>query len=317
MKLNFVQNHHPLELPVLHGVHTLFLKLKTMTLKDFRIRGLCAAPFTPFVDGSGSSSTPADHVNRVDHKSIALHVEELLRQGVKYAFVCGTTGEGVTLSVTERQATLETWIKASRGRLSIIAHVGAESIADMLALAHHASGSGAVAIAAHTTTFNKPPTLDSTVELLALLSAAAPSLPLYFYYIAIKTGAALRCDKLLEAIHADPARVPTFRGVKFTDFDAYIYANCVAFADGAYDILSGRDEILLAALVMGGKGGFEVASLDVHRDAGVRPLTAVPVKLSGLIGCRTEKSLLSEILLHTRARRRRWIDVQLHGQSVQ
>ena len=216
-------------------------------MDTFAVRGLCAAPFTPFT-ASGELDLP----------SIPLHVAELVRQSVPYAFVCGTTGEGVTMSVSERQRVLEAWVAAAAGKnLQIIAHVGAESIADMTALAQHANASGAVAIAAHTTTFNKPGCLASVVDMLAVLSAAAPSLPLYFYYIAIKTGYPLRCDKLLEAVHAAKARVPTFRGIKFTDFDMHVFANCVAFGGGAYDILSGRDEVLLAALAMGSGGAWE------------------------------------------------------------
>lgn len=49
----------------------------------FRIDGLCAAPFTPCTAEGG-----------VNHAAVAEHVAELVRQGVRYAFVAGTTGEG-------------------------------------------------------------------------------------------------------------------------------------------------------------------------------------------------------------------------------
>ena len=103
-------------------------------------------------------------------------------------------------------------------------------------------------------TYFKPPSLDSIVDMLAAISAAAPTLPLYYYHIPIKTAVIIRVDHLLAKIHANPARVPSFRGIKYTDFDMHIFANCVAFAGGAYDILSGRDEALLSALGMGGRG---------------------------------------------------------------
>lgn len=37
--------------------------------------------------------------------------------------------------------------------------------------------------------------------------------------------------------------------------DLHQMSNCIAFAGGKYDILSGRDEVLLSALAMGAKGG--------------------------------------------------------------
>lgn len=197
-------------------------------MDNFAVRGLCAAPFTPFTQNGA-----------VNHSAIPHHAAELLAQGVEYAFVCGTTGEGVTMSVQERQAVLESWISAAAGTaLKVIAHVGAESIADVQALSKHAEQVGAVAVAAHSPTFNKPPDVDSLAEFLHIISVAAPTTPLYYYHISVKTGVNIACDKLLAAIHGS-GRAPTFRGIKFTDFDLYVYANCIAFAGGKYDVLSG------------------------------------------------------------------------------
>lgn len=209
----------------------------------YRVTGLCAAPFTPFnTDGS------------LDLPSVAAHVDELVRQGVKYAFVAGTTGEGVCMSVAERKQLLEAWMKAAHGKVEIIAHIAAEAIVDVQELAKHAESVGVAALGAHCTTFNKPPTLDAIVDFLGIISKSAPKTPLYYYHIAVKTGVNIRCDQLLKKIHDAPHRVPTFNGVKFTDFDLHIMANCIAFAGGQYDVLSGRDEVLLAGLAMGCKG---------------------------------------------------------------
>jgi N-acetylneuraminate lyase len=112
-----------------------------------------------------------------------------------------------------------------------------------------------VQIGVQATCFNKPPSMDSVVDLLAAISAAAPTVPLYYYHIPSKTGVTWRCDELLRTLHpVREARVPTFRGIKYSDSDFHILANCVAFAGGFYDVLSGKDEMLLAALAMGCTG---------------------------------------------------------------
>lgn len=72
------------------------------------------------------------------------------------------------------------------------------------------------------------------------VGAAADTLPLYYYHIPFMTGANYDMDDFLEAIHG---RCPTFRGLKYTDFNLYVFNNCVRFADRAYDILYGRDEV--------------------------------------------------------------------------
>lgn len=176
---------------------------------DFRIVGLCAAPFTPFnEDGS------------LDLPSVVKHVDELVAQGVGYAFVAGTTGEGLTMTVTERKQLLEAWVTASAGRVQIIAHVAAEAVGDVKELAQHAESLSVAAVATHCTTFNKPQSVDAVVEYLSHISKAAPKTPLYYYSIGVKTGVHIRCDTLLARIHAQPERVPTFNGVKFTDCES-------------------------------------------------------------------------------------------------
>ena len=225
-------------------------------MSGFRISGLVAATFTPFkADGT------------LDLASIPAHCAELARQGVRWAFVCGTTGEGATMSVAERCAATEAWLAAAApAGVQVMVHIGAESIADTLALAAHAEARRAggpalapgaapvAAISAIAPTFNKPAGIDAVVELLARICVVAPSLPLYYYHIAIKTGIALRCDLLLAAAAAAKARLPTFAGIKYSDADLHIFANCLHYAGGAYDVLSGKDEQLAGFLAMGGRG---------------------------------------------------------------
>jgi N-acetylneuraminate lyase len=138
------------------------------TVAKFVVRGLCSAPFTPCIPGSGAP----------DLDAIAAHAEALVKQGVFFAFVAGTTGEGVSFSVAERKAITEAWVAASRGRIGVIAHVGATSIADVRELSSHAAAAGAVALGVQPTTFFKPDGLGGVLDLLAETAAAAPALPL-------------------------------------------------------------------------------------------------------------------------------------------
>ncbi len=82
------------------------------------------------------------------------------------------------MSTPERESVLDRWVTAADGRIHIIAHVGAESIADAQTLARHAEKLGVSAIGAYVPTFNRPPGVDSVVDMLALLSEAAPKVRL-------------------------------------------------------------------------------------------------------------------------------------------
>jgi dihydrodipicolinate synthase/N-acetylneuraminate lyase len=44
--------------------------------------------------------------------------------------VNGTLGEGLSLTLSERKTLAEGWVRASRGRLQVIVHVGATCVRD-------------------------------------------------------------------------------------------------------------------------------------------------------------------------------------------
>ena len=49
--------------------------------------------------------------------------------------------------------------------------------------------------------------------------------------------------------------IPNLTGIKYTHEDLMDFINCLNFENGKYDMLWGRDETLLSALVLGALGG--------------------------------------------------------------
>ena len=52
-----------------------------------------------------------------------------------------------------------------------------------------------------------------------------------------------------------PQGIPNLAGIKFTNEDFMDFQSCISFMDGKYDMLWGRDENLLSALVLGTRSG--------------------------------------------------------------
>lgn len=73
----------------------------------------------------------------VNFNAIDAIAQHLIKSGVKGAYVLGTTGEGIHCSVNERKAVAEKWVEASQGKLDLIVHTGALSIADAVELSKH------------------------------------------------------------------------------------------------------------------------------------------------------------------------------------
>jgi N-acetylneuraminate lyase len=211
-----------------------------MNVMPFKTKGLIAAPFTPMhMDGSVNFDRIRDYANW------------LVQESVVGAFICGTTGEGPSLTITERLEVAEAWMKATEGRLRIIVHVGHNSLPESKRLANHAASIGADAIATMPPYFFKPGTIEMVGEWCSHLAGAAPDLPFYYYHIPSLTGVHFSMTDLLKLV---TGRIPNFAGIKFTYEDLEDYQGCLACKDGRYDILFGRDEILLSALDVGAEG---------------------------------------------------------------
>lgn len=204
------------------------------------LSGLIAAPFTPF-----------DSDGEVALATIPQLAQLLARNGVSGAFVCGTTGEGASLSSAERRAVTEAWRAATPPGLKLAVHVGHLSLQESCALARHARQTGADAIASIAPSFFKPASACELVAWCAEVAKAAPELPFYYYHMPGMTGVTIPAHEFL----AEAAGlIPNLAGVKFTHEDLADYAQCQAFDGRRYSILFGRDEILLDGLKLGAPG---------------------------------------------------------------
>ncbi|NQT85236.1 dihydrodipicolinate synthase family protein, partial [bacterium] len=204
------------------------------------ITGLVAAPFTPMhADGS------------IALDKIEAQAHSLAASGVSGGFVCGTTGESLSLSVDERMQVMERWAKVAPDGFHVIAHVGHNSLDACKTLAAHAQSQGVRAMGIMPPCFFRPAGIDGLVDWCAAVADAAPELPLYYYHIPSMTGVDVHVAEFLEAASD---RIPSLAGVKFTYEDLLDLSRCIRCQDGRFDILFGRDEILLAGLALGAKG---------------------------------------------------------------
>lgn len=205
------------------------------------LTGLIAAPFTPF-DESG-------RLRLAGVEPIAAH---LAANRVAGAFVAGTTGEGLSMSVDERRELATAWSEAARNhRVKLIVHVGAAAQCDAVALAAHACEIGADAVAAMGPPYFRPTTVDDLVGFCEPIAAACGPLPFYYYHIPDWTGVRLPMDQFLAR---GRERIANLRGLKFTHNDLAMFQLCTRLDGGAFDILFGSDEIMLAALALGARG---------------------------------------------------------------
>lgn len=134
------------------------------------LRGLLTAILTPF-DLEGRLT--------LEHMPALLDFQR--KAGVDGVVVCGTNGEGVSLSVAERKQVLET-VMAHRGGLTVVAGTGAASVSDAVELTRHAAEVGADgALVLPPFFFKNPPAEGLAAYFRPVLDAA--DLPILLYSI--------------------------------------------------------------------------------------------------------------------------------------
>lgn len=206
------------------------------------LEGLIAAPFTP-MHADGSLHT----------EMIPAYYALLKSNGVKGAFICGSTGEGVSLTAKEKMAVITAWgkVAAADADFTVMPLLGGTSLTDCKELALFARDAGMDAVSFTAPFYFKPATVQALADCCIEVAAAVPDLPFYYYHIPVLTGVQHTMYDLLKAIHG---RLPNFAGIKYTHEDFMDFLSCLHFANGQYDMLWGRDENMLAALALGAKG---------------------------------------------------------------
>ena len=209
--------------------------------KEKPLQGLVAAPFTPF------HSDLSLNLGVIDEFSAYLATA-----GVTGVFVCGTTGEFASLTLTEREKVAEAWsLAGKRQGLKVIVHVGDNSLANAQALAQHAAGLEIDGISMVPPSYFKPDDVGTVMECLRGVAEVAPKCPLYYYHIPGLTGVEISTSELIRLVSS---RIPSFAGVKFSSIDLVELQRCRALDDGSLNLLFGCDEMLLAALSLGVDG---------------------------------------------------------------
>jgi len=202
------------------------------------MNGLIAATFTPMHE-NGS----------LNLAMIEPYVQHLLSLGVKHAFVNGTTGEAHSLTVDERKAVAEAWIKHGRSKLDkIIVHCGTGNLVETKELIKHAAGIGVDCVAVVGPTYFKPANLADLIEYCAEAAKEAPNTPFMYYHIPSETGINVRIADFFQQAHD---KIPTLIGAKFTSSDLQDALTGSLLFNGKYDIMLGAEGIMLGALSMG------------------------------------------------------------------
>lgn len=202
-----------------------------------KIKGLIVAPFTAFKKNG-----------EVDVRKVEVQQKYYKDNGISGAFVCGTTGEGSALTLEEKKILFKEWSKFRSADFAIIGFLGGTSVRECIELAEYAAACGLDAVAMTAPYYQKASCVHDLVLTLSEVASAVPQIPFYYYHIPCLTHVGF---KMYDLIREADALIPNFAGIKYTFEDMMDYQMCLNFKDRKYNIMWGRDEMMLEALSIG------------------------------------------------------------------
>ena len=205
------------------------------------IEGCLTALVTPFRDG------------KVDFDGIAKLVDWQIEQGVDGIVAVGTTGESATLDVDEHVAVIAAVVKASKGRVPVIAGAGGNATSEALALTKASEDAGADALLHVTPYYNRP----SQEGLFRHFEAVAKStkLPVILYNVPSRTA----CDMATETV-VRLADLPNVVAIKDATGNLVRGSDLIAKVGDRMAILSGDDGTAFPLYACGARGVISVVS---------------------------------------------------------
>jgi len=201
--------------------------------KSRGIRGIYSALVTPMHPDESVNFTALEQIIEIE-----------LSDGVEGFYCCGSSGEGLLLSLEERKKIVETVIKKVRGRVPVIAHIGTIRTHDVIDLAQHAANVGVDAVSMIPPYYYKF-SMEEIVEYYEAVIHAVPGLPLVLYNIPQFTGISFSKENAKRLLDNEAVM-----GIKHTSNDLYALERMQkAYPNKVY--FNGFDEIFLSALCAG------------------------------------------------------------------
>lgn len=188
--------------------------------------------------------TPMNADESVNYDALEAIVDQQIQDGAEGFYCCGSSGEGLLLTLEERKQVLEHTLKAAGGRVPVISHVGTIRTRDVIDLARHAMSAGALAVSMIPPYYYKF-SMEEITGYYEDVIRALPNVPVIVYNIPQFTGVEFSKDNAARLLSNE-----NIVGIKHTSTNLYSLER-IGQAFPGKALINGFDEQFLAALAMG------------------------------------------------------------------
>lgn len=210
-------------------------------MKNTVFEGVATALITPLTETG------------VDYPALENLIEWQIEKGVNALVICGTTGEGSTLTDEEHREVIKFSIEKIARRVPAIAGTGSNDTAYAIELTKYACEVGADAILLVTPYYNKATQKGLEISFNAIADASTK--PIILYNVPSRTGVNLLPETVLKL--ADHKNIVA---IKEASGNISQVAKLRHLCGDKIDIYSGNDDQIVPIMSLGGKGVISVLS---------------------------------------------------------
>jgi 4-hydroxy-tetrahydrodipicolinate synthase len=206
-----------------------------------KFRGTGVAIVTPFKNDSS-----------IDFAALGRVVNHIIKGGVNYIVVLGTTGESVTLSKDEKKATICYIKEAIDSRVPLVVGIGGNNTHEVVAQIRNTDLSGVDGILSVAPYYNKPNQRGLFQHFKAI--ATASPVPVIIYNVPGRTGCNIAAETSLQLAH----EYENIVGIKEASGDMTQIMKIIKGKPENFLVISGNDMDILPVSAIGGAGVISV-----------------------------------------------------------
>ncbi|MBR2040287.1 MAG: 4-hydroxy-tetrahydrodipicolinate synthase [Clostridia bacterium] len=208
---------------------------------------------TPIFEGMATAIITPTNENGIDFEAFGKLLDWQINEGIDAVVVCGTTGEGSTLTDAEHKEAISFAVRHIAGRIPVIAGTGSNDTSYALELTEYACSVGVDGVLVVTPYYNKA-TQNGLIKMFTAI-ADVSTVPVILYNVPSRTGVNIKPSTVLEL-----SKHPMINAIKEASGDISQVAEIAHLCGDNIIIYSGNDDQTIPIMSLGGKGCISVLS---------------------------------------------------------
>jgi 4-hydroxy-tetrahydrodipicolinate synthase len=196
--------------------------------------------------------TPFKNDTSIDFAALGRVIDHILKGGVNYIVVMGTTGESVTLTKDEKKALISYVVEKVDNRVPLVTGIGGNNTQEVINCIRHANLTGVDGILSVTPYYNKP-TQKGIFQHFKAIATCSP-LPVILYNVPGRTCSNISADTCLELAH----ECENIVAVKEASGDMNQIMKIIKGKPENFNVISGDDLLTIPIIAAGGSGVISV-----------------------------------------------------------